>query len=312
MNVKLHSLRERARQVASKYSKCEAELISVIQEVSRARAFEKWGFTSLFDYCVRELKLSEASSCNFTAVARKAAEVPALAAAIQAGELSVSKARKIVPVLTNDNHDEWLSLAKNSTTRQVEKAVAVANPQAIVKEKLKYVGENRVLMTAEFSEEEIGLLKRVADLVSQKTKKACSQREALVAGLRSYIERNDPVAKAERATTRVECSGAGLTKLQNRKNETSAFPHAGSTQSLRKSVAGQKHKRQTYPAALVHAVTIRDERQCTRRSIDGSRCGATRWLDVHHIVPRSIGGADTLENLTTLCSAHHRMEHRRE
>ena len=34
-------------------------------------------------------------------------------------------------------------------------------------------------------------------------------------------------------------------------------------------------------------------------------CGSTGWLQVHHIVPRRIGGKHTLDNLITLCSGCH-------
>ena len=56
-------------------------------------------------------------------------------------------------------------------------------------------------------------------------------------------------------------------------------------------------------------ILSRDQHRCTFTAPDGRRCETTRWLDVHHIVPRSEGGSDEPENLTTLCSAHHRLLH---
>lgn len=56
----------------------------------------------------------------------------------------------------------------------------------------------------------------------------------------------------------------------------------------------------------------RDGYRCTHQALDGSRCTNTRWLDVHHIIHKQHGGDDSLENLTTLCSAHHRARHRSE
>ncbi|MGE3760540.1 MAG: HNH endonuclease [Pseudobdellovibrionaceae bacterium] len=44
---------------------------------------------------------------------------------------------------------------------------------------------------------------------------------------------------------------------------------------------------------------------------DGSDCGCAKWTDIHHIIPRALGGKDTLENLITLCRAHHRQLHER-
>ncbi len=32
-------------------------------------------------------------------------------------------------------------------------------------------------------------------------------------------------------------------------------------------------------------------------------------VEIHHVTPVSEGGLSTLENLMTLCSAHHRIEH---
>ncbi len=303
MKCELNQLRTLAREVAARYNKDEADLMKIIKNVYQSKAFYKWGFASLFEYCVQELKLSEANTSNFSAVAKKAKEVPALVSAVEAGELSISKARKIVPVVTKENHDQWLTLAKTSTSREIEKAVAIAQPQLAVKETMKFVAENVISMTTAFSEEEAELLKRVMDLESQRTRKASSRKDALVAALKEYIDHHDPVVKAKRAEIRAQKKRSAI----------------NSTHPLRKS-AGQKRERRKQlvsrrrsplPAVLVHAVHMRDQRRCTFTS-NSNRCGATRWLDTHHIVPRSLGGGDTLENLTTVCSAHHRLTHSRE
>jgi hypothetical protein len=51
-------------------------------------------------------------------------------------------------------------------------------------------------------------------------------------------------------------------------------------------------------------VTLRDRKRCT---VPG--CRATRHIDVHHVVPRHLGGGHGPENLTLLCSGHHRALH---
>ncbi len=210
MKFELNQLRTLAREVAARYNKDEAELMKIIKEVHQSKAFYKWGFSSLFEYCVQELMLSEANTSNFTAVAKKANEVPALVLAVETGELSISKARKIVPVVTRENHGEWLALAKTSTSRQIEKAVAIAQPQLLVKETMRFVAENVISMTTAFSEEEAELLKRVMDLESQRTRKASSRKEALVAALREYIDHHDPVVKAKRAEIRAQKNATHL------------------------------------------------------------------------------------------------------
>src|SRR5262249_51336471 len=48
----------------------------------------------------------------------------------------------------------------------------------------------------------------------------------------------------------------------------------------------------------------RDHGKCT---VPG--CRASRFIDVHHIVPRYAGGAHSADNLTLLCDGHHRALH---
>lgn len=56
--------------------------------------------------------------------------------------------------------------------------------------------------------------------------------------------------------------------------------------------------------------------RATRRLVqqrDGYRCvvcGATERLEVHHIVPRRLGGSNDPVNLVTLCAACHRRHDR--
>jgi len=52
-------------------------------------------------------------------------------------------------------------------------------------------------------------------------------------------------------------------------------------------------------------VLSRDRHQCRRKG-----CAHTRYLDLHHIVPRSAGGSNDTDNLVTLCGACHRLWHK--
>ncbi len=65
------------------------------------------------------------------------------------------------------------------------------------------------------------------------------------------------------------------------------------------------------PAELEHAVYLRDQGQCAFEHLRYGRCESRVWLQVHHRVPVSRGGQNRLENLQTLCTAHHRMQHKK-
>jgi hypothetical protein len=64
------------------------------------------------------------------------------------------------------------------------------------------------------------------------------------------------------------------------------------------------HNRSTIPPAVRRQVLDRDGHRCTT---DG--CTATRFLEVHHLVPRADGGSNRPENLVTLCHRCHRAAH---
>src|SRR5262245_7524096 len=66
-----------------------------------------------------------------------------------------------------------------------------------------------------------------------------------------------------------------------------------------------KRATQTIPPALRRQVERRDGKRCR---VPG--CRHAVFTDVHHLRPRAEGGENTLENLVTLCSAHHRAIHR--
>ncbi|MBK9295159.1 MAG: hypothetical protein IPM57_12105 [Oligoflexia bacterium] len=105
MQKEFLELHQKAINIAQSFHKAESDLIDILQKIDQQKIFLKLGFASLFDYALKALKLSEANSSNFITVARKSKTIPELKEAIKEGRLSVSKARKITPVLTPENKD---------------------------------------------------------------------------------------------------------------------------------------------------------------------------------------------------------------
>ncbi len=263
MQLEIH---QRALGIVERYKRVEAELLDILQQADEYRVYYLFECKNLHEYAMNILKLSESVAFNFITVARKAKEVPELKVIIESGALSVSKARKITPVLTFDNQKEWLQMAVELPQRKLEHYVAKACPKEAVTERMKFVSEDRLNLQLGISESLSRKLKRAQDLESQKKRKSVSLEETLDVLLDLYLKEQDPVQKSER--------------LKNRKNL---------------SVARQ--------------VTIRDQGQCTFTYKNGDRCLDQRWIDTHHIIPKNLGGSNTLENLATLCSGHHKLMH---
>ncbi len=277
---KIEELHMEAITVAAKFHKAESRLISILQEIDGHSQFRKLQCSSLFDYGTRILKLSEANTLNFIAVARKSKTVPELKKAIEDGILTVSKARKITPVITTENKDHWIGLASELSKNNLEKEVARVCPKAAVTDRAQHISEDRVKLTIGISEEVLGLLKRVQDLESQRTRSAVNYEATIKQALELYINKLDPVEKAKRS------------QLKNAPPEH-VLGHAQIP-----------FHRQTIPQNLKHEIYLRDKGKCTQPG-----CENSRWIDIHHIIPISRGGTNELPNLTTLCSGHHRKVH---
>ncbi|PIU00503.1 MAG: hypothetical protein COT74_03910, partial [Bdellovibrionales bacterium CG10_big_fil_rev_8_21_14_0_10_45_34] len=128
-NIFLRKLHTNAVEKTAKYLTAEAELIEALDAVEKYKAFLRLGCGSLWTYCTEALKLSESVAAGFIGVMRKSREVPELKEAIRAGEFSVSKARKIVSVITPENKQTWIELCKTLPCKKLEKEVVLVNPK---------------------------------------------------------------------------------------------------------------------------------------------------------------------------------------
>ena len=176
------------------------------------------------------------------------------------------------------------------STRKLEEEVARVAPREAVPERMRFVAEDRLELRLGISKSLREKLERVRDLESQRTANPVSLEETLAALLDVYLESKDPVKRAERVLKRkTDNAAASVTGHTNRVNESG--------------------NREAIPAIVRHQIQLRDGGRCTHQDVEGQRCKSRRWIDIHHIRARSLGGGNTLENLTTLCSAHHRMAH---
>jgi hypothetical protein len=303
------ALHDVAMSAAQNHKTAEAKLVSVLEIVEQKQIYLEFGIVSLYKYCVEILDLSKGVSYELVAVIHKGKEVPAIKEAVKRGEISLSKAKKICSVITLEDQNQWLELAKVETSRVIEKCVALARPEKTV-ESAVYKTEDRLQFQLGVSEEWLTDLATVKNLLAQKHKSAVSSEEALHALMKDFIQKNDPVRKAERALERAskrnkapnspnqQCPGTAEAELSDSLTPNSASP----TDPLK------RRKRQNIKRITLHAVSIRDRNQCTYVGTHG-RCGEKRWLDIHHVLPVADGGNDDPENLTTLCRRHHVRHH---
>ncbi len=286
-----HPLHQKAIHLSKEFKRVEADLVDVLQKIDEQKIFRKMGFASLFDYATKGLSLSESVAYGLIAVSRKSREIPELKTAVAQGELSLSQAKRITSVLTKENAPELIEKAKTMSQREIEKVVATLNPKASVGDRTRFISADRIELKTSLREECMRKIRRIQDLESQKTKKACDLEATLEAMADFYLERQDPVMKSERILKK-----PSLRKVE-RKVECKTEGGAVSPKRLR------------FTNEIKHRIHQRDQTQCTHVDSLGRRCSNKRWVEIHHIIPVSEGGDNSPENLTTLCHAHHRMTH---
>ena len=202
---------------------CESQSIYALQEADKFKVYRYLGKNSLFQYAL-SLGLSESQAYNYITVARKSRECPELQKAIDKKEITISKARAVSGVIREDNQIKWIQLAKTSTKRELEKAVAQVSPRALKKESARFINDHTLELQLPVSEEIFKQLERVKDLLAQKHRKHISLEETLGILSNEFIKKHDPVQRAKRRMSKV-------TETTNSNNHTDVESKSETTNS---------------------------------------------------------------------------------
>ena len=305
-------LHQEALQIAKELNRNEYLMIEILQKIDEQKIYRAMKFKSLFQYATLALSLSNERAYNFIRVMRCAREVSKLQEALKHGIVTLSKARKISSVVTNENADDWIGRCKTLTQRQLERLVAKTDPKSQVQEGTRFISESLLELKAVVSVETELMLKRVEDLLCQSAGHAVSKDEVLKKMAQIFLYKNDPIEKAKRAMVKKvqKDSKSGVGECpSSRRPSTGESLETNKDQSQRLVFKKRVEQRPPIPATLKHEATLRDHGQCQEINPDGSRCHDSRWVDLHHVIPVSHGGQNTINNLITLCRSHHQLEH---
>jgi hypothetical protein len=145
-------LLERLAELLRRDRSGEAELVEVLGEVDARHLYLDQAYSSMFEYCVRELRFAEGVAYKRIAVARAARRHPEILAALASGEIHLTGACLIAPHLVGgagagaDAEDgggavgmgsaeagtvrEWLALARHATVREIKQRIADRKPRS--------------------------------------------------------------------------------------------------------------------------------------------------------------------------------------
>jgi len=98
----------------------------MLARLDAASGYLALGFARLTDYATERLGLPACRVQTLLALARRLAELPRLAAAFDAGSISLSQVRLLLRVATAANEAEWIVRAEATTVRRLEVEVRAA------------------------------------------------------------------------------------------------------------------------------------------------------------------------------------------
>ena len=305
------SLHEQLLEAMQDHRRVEHRLARLLAQLDEGRRWRERGHASLGEYARVQLGLEGRKARALAQLGRALRDLPVLDRAMADGELSWTKARELLRVVVPETQASWLEVARESTSRQLEKRVEAASigeePPASAPETLRPSRE-RVVFTMEAAEADL-LRDALAHL---KSGKADLEDGAVLAAMAQRVlqeaQGDEDAPTGERYRVVLEhCPDCGRTCTDGGAEISEAVASEACCDSevveLREGPA-KGHLSRTIAPALRRVVEHRDRRRCRVPA-----CTNRLHVDIHHIRPFSRGGAHSEQNLVLLCSGHHRLLH---
>lgn len=235
-----------------------------LKEMDNRKLYSDLGFSSLFDYCVRELGYSGGEAHRRIQAARLLADVPELEKKIETGVLSLSNISQASQFFKQNDVDQVsdkkavLTQLENLSSREGERMLFVmSGEEKMEKESEKRISSSKVKISIILADETLASLKKVKDLLG----KEMSHQDLI-----QYM--------------------VDVTIKEIEKKKFKIL-------SLSKDSLPAPQVKRVISSATKKEVYLRDKK-CTN-------CGSTRNLNFDHQIPFSLGGKSDVSNIRLLC-----------
>ncbi len=287
-------------------------------EVLDRQLYRELGYSSINQYAKLELGFSTSRTGDFLQLCRKLKNLPKVKAKVETGELGYTAARVIAPVADKTNEAGWLDFALNNSRRRLEQEVKRAKKEAVdvaaAQPSLLPVPRQRpaavvpVRVNLEMSPTQFARYENLWEQVRKRTQAPADKVEALLEMMASFVDESSPRGDVSGPPAQLhvhKCSECEKSSVSTSRGEL----ELGQAELERvecdcRISRPQKRNTTSIPPATRRQVLAHYRHKCQQPG-----CGRTNYLEIHHVVPRSRGGANDPGNLTCLCSACHRLVH---
>lgn len=311
----------RLRELVTRERTALADLLVQLGEVEARRLHLPAGFSSLFEYCVREFGWTRQTTFKRIGAARAARKFPAVLAAIADGRLNLSGVILLRTHLTKANAEALIGAASHRTKSEIELLIAERFPRQDVPTKMVAAPANFAAAMTSFATEQLspGIVAAqsepaqvcaTVEMASAPPKLTPLAPERFALQVTIAGDTHALLRRAQELLSHQCVSGdvaqvlhralQGLVRdLEKRKYAATERPRAP---------RGQEPKGRTIPAHVRRAVRQRDDDQCTFVGENGHRCASRRQLEFDHVQPIALGGTATVDGIRLRCRAHNQFD----
>lgn len=281
-------------------------------EIMKRRLYEHLGYSSIYQYASEELGFSTSRTGDFKRLSEKLTYLPKVTAKVASGELGYTKAREIVKVAAPETEAAWLDVAASQSRRELEstvkraRLVKSANQAELLPPASPAPPPVTTRIAFEMSPSQFARFEALMVRIGPRADRA----ELLLEMMESFVAAENAPRGATMPRTQIhvhECPTCTQVSVETPRGTMELPPDEAEAAACdaRVHVPGERN-RSIIPPRIRRAVLMRDRHRCRRKG-----CLHTRFLDIHHLVPRARGGKNHPSNLVTLCPACHRLAHRR-
>ncbi len=309
----------------------QARLLEYLGEVEVRRLDRQFAYSSMWDFCIRKLGMSEGEAHRRIAVARVVRELPRALALLERGQVHLSAVYALRDHLTQENHEELLREAIGKSTQEVRAMIAARFPRPDVATCIEPVAPQAQLPVvlphasegvAPSSARSVGaeMRPKVEPLSATRHRvelTVSADIAAKIERIKDLMRHRNPAGDLETILdasfdlllAKLERERLGKTSRPRRAKRADptmqAAAHVATRAPARRADAGKETARRRYITREVRReVFARDGEQCSYVDAQGNRCSARGFLELDHVHPKALGGTDDAANLRVRCRAH--------
>lgn len=282
MNLSADERTTNLKQILRRENGALAEFVIELAAFDRDKLYLELGYRSLWDFCKRELGLSERATYYRIAAARQLQTNPVLVEQVREGTLCITTLAMLSKVMTDENSSVLIEEATGKSTRQVEQIVARLDPKPVPRDIVREV-------TVEPSAPKVET-KVLTETLLRKYFTVDREYEDLLAAARAELSHSLPQGDE------VEVLKEGLRRIVR-----DGEKRKGLVEKPRKD---REATDGAIPKSVKRAVWKRDGGCCQWRTADGQVCGSKHQVEFHHRQDRAKGGLGSVDNVMLLCRVH--------